>query len=256
MSFIKPDIVLFVGDISEGNIKIIKKINSLQIPSYVILGNHDRGRDSSGEILLKQIRVLKEKYSAWNLNVFNNQINILAGRPCSSGGGYYLSNEVKGVYGPISEVDSVNKIINCSEKAIKDLPIVIMAHAGPSGLGSEPESICGKDWKAPSLDWGDRDLAIAISEIQKNRMVELVVFGHMHNQLKRNLGLRDMFKLDNSGTAYLNTAIVPRYKTNGEGQLIINFSWVEFENKELSHISHRWYLEDGKIFEEKILFEN
>ena len=126
-----------------------------------------------------------------------------------------------------------------------------MSHAGPSGLGSEPNSICGKDWKLPSSDWGDRDLSFAISEIQKKRIIDLVVFGHMHNRLKRNLGLREMFKVDIKGTAYLNAAVVPRYKKNEEGKLFINFSWVEFEGKKLKHVSHRWYSECGKICEEK-----
>ena len=94
MSIIKPDIVLFVGDISDGSVKIIKKINLINIPTFVILGNHDRGKDQSGETLLKQIRVLGEKNCAWDLKIFNNQLNILCARPCSSGGGYYLSNEV------------------------------------------------------------------------------------------------------------------------------------------------------------------
>ena len=129
-----------------------------------------------------------------------------------------------------------------------------MSHAGPSGLGSEPGSICGKDWKLPSSDWGDRDLSIAISEIQKKRMIDLVVFGHMHNRLKRNLGLREMFKVDNKGTAYLNTAVVPRYKNNEEGKLFINFSWVEFEENKLKHVSHRWYSESGEICEEEKLY--
>ena len=222
----------------------------------MILGNHDRGKDASGERLLKRIRVLQEKYCAWDLRIFNNQINILSARPCSSGGGYYLSSEVKGVYGPISEEESVNKIIKCSEKTINELPLIIMSHAGPSGLGSEPNSICGKDWKVPSADWGDRDLAVAISEIQKKRVVELVIFGHMHNHLKRNLGFREMFKLDNKGTAYLNSAVVPRYKINKNGELFVNFSWVEFEEKKLIHVSHRWYSELGDICEEKILFDN
>ena len=251
LSITNPDIVLFVGDISDGSIKIIKKINKIKIPTLVILGNHDRGNDSTGETLLKQIRVLREKYLAWDLRVFNNQINILSARPCSSGGGYYLSKEVKGVYGPVSEQDSVKKIIKGSEKTLKDLPLIIMSHAGPSGLGSEPNSICGKDWKLPSSDWGDRDLSFAISEIQKERIIDLVVFGHMHNRLKRNLGLREMFKVDIKGTAYLNTAVVPRYKKNEEGKLFINFSWVEFEGTKLKHVSHRWYSECGKICEEK-----
>ena len=256
MSIIKPDVVLFVGDISDGSIKIIKKINLINIPTYVILGNHDRGKDSSGEILLKQIRVLQEKYCAWDLKIYNNQLNILSARPCSSGGGYYLSNEVRAVYGPLSEQDSVNKILKCSKKIIKDLPLIFMSHSGPSGLGSDPNSICGKDWKEPSCDWGDRDLAVAISEIQKKRKIDLVIFGHMHNRLKRNQGMRTMFKIDREGTAYLNSAIVPRYKKNIDGKLLVNFSWVEFVQNKISHISHRWYSESGEISEEEILFRN
>ena len=129
-----------------------------------------------------------------------------------------------------------------------------MSHAGPSGLGSEPKSICGKDWKLPSLDWGDRDLSVAISQIQKRRKVDLVIFGHMHNRLKRNLGLREMFKIDSKGTIYFNTAVVPRYKTDEDGKLLINFSWIEFEKKVLSHVSHRWYSESGEIREEDKFF--
>jgi len=222
----------------------------------VILGNHDRGKDSTGETLLKQIRVLQEKYLAWDSKIFNNQLNILSARPCSSGGGYYLSNEVKAVYGPISEQESVDKILKCSDEIVNDLPIILMSHAGPSGLGSEPTSICGKDWKEPSCDWGDRDLAVAISEIQKKRKIDLVIFGHMHNRLKRNQGLRKMFKMDNKGTFYLNSAIVPRYKNNLKGELLVNFTWVEFTFNKLSHISHRWYSVLGEICEEEILFKN
>ena len=81
LSIIKPNIVLFVGDISDGSVKIIKKINEIQIPTFVILGNHDRGKDSTGETLSKQIRVLGEKNCAWDLKVFNNQINLLSARP-------------------------------------------------------------------------------------------------------------------------------------------------------------------------------
>ena len=99
-------------------------------------------------------------------------------------------------------------------------------------------------------------MAVAISEIQKKRKIDLVIFGHMHNRLKRNQGFRRMFKIDKKGTVYLNSAIVPRYKTNTKGELIVNFSWVEFEEKKLKHISHRWYSELGEICEEEILFKN
>ena len=76
----------------------------------------------------------------------------------------------------------------------------------------------------------------------------------MHNRLKRNQGFRKMFKIDKKGTFYLNSAIVPRYKTNTKGELFVNFSWVEFIDNKISHISQRWYSESGKICEEDILY--
>ena len=63
-----------------------------------------------------------------------------------------------------------------------------------------------------------------------------------------------VLEIDKKGTFYLNSAIVPRYKTNTKGELFVNFSWVEFEENKLKHISHRWYSEMGEIFEEEILF--
>jgi len=255
LSIAKPDLVLFVGDISDGNIKTIKLINSIEIPTFVFLGNHDRGKDKSGETLLKQIRILKDKFIGWDLKVFKNKLNVLGGRPCSSGGGFFLSNEILSIYGPITEFDSAEKIIISSKNAIADLPLILIAHAGPSGLGSEPNSICGKDWKLPACDWGDRDLAIALNQIQKRRSVDLVVFGHMHNKLKRNLGFREMFKLDKNGTAYLNAAVVPRYRKVTGDEFIVNFSWVEFNNRKISNISQRWYSTDGDLYQEEKLYE-
>ena len=41
-----------------------------------------------------------------------------------------------------------------------------------------------------------------------------------------------------------------------DGELFVNFSWVEFVDKKLTHISHRWYSELGEKSEENILFEN
>jgi len=76
----------------------------------------------------------------------------------------------------------------------------------------------------------------------------------MHNRLKRNLGLRQMFKIDSKGTIYFNTAVVPRYKTDEDGKLLINFSWIEFEKKELRNVSHRWYSKSGEFREEDKFF--
>ena len=63
-----------------------------------------------------------------------------------------------------------------------------------------------------------------------------------------------MFKIDRKGTIYFNTAVVPRYKTDEGGKLLINFSWIEFEKKELINVSHRWYSKSGEICEEDKFF--
>ena len=40
---IKPDAILFVGDLLDGDLRVIKSIRRISIPCAVILGNHDRG---------------------------------------------------------------------------------------------------------------------------------------------------------------------------------------------------------------------
>ena len=47
---------------------------------------------------------------------------------------------------------------------------------------------------------------------------------------------------------------MPRYKTDDDGKVLINFSWIEFEKNELRHVSHRLYSESGVICEEDKFF--
>ncbi len=251
---LNPDGLLFVGDFSDGDLRITKKINKISIPTLCILGNHDHGHDKTGEILQKQLNLLGDKHCGWKFKILNNHISVLGARPCSAGGGFYLSKEIKALFGPLTEANSIERIKNQSILAPKDKPLIILSHSGPTGLGSEANSICGRDWKMPFIDWGDRDLSLSIDLIQKERFLDLVVFGHMHKKLNRNLGDRDLFFIDKKGTAYLNAAIVPRYKKNKEDNLIINFSWIIFKNGKIKEISQRWYTEEGVLDDSEILF--
>ena len=132
--------------------------------------------------------------------------------------------------------------------------MILLAQSGPTGLGSEASSLCGRDWKQPPLDWGDQDLAIAIDKIRKYRVPQLVVFGHMHHALKRTQGTRKTFFQDRWGTAYLNAACVPRRGIDSVGRTLCHFCWVEFNNGNLSLVTHRWYLPDGSIaYQETLL---
>ena len=63
------------------------------------------------------------------------------------------------------------------------------------------------------------------------------------------------FCRDRAGTAYLNTACVPRHGSDAAGRDLRHFSWVEFSGQQLVHVSHRWYGLGGELLYEERLFE-
>ncbi len=67
-----PDAILFVGDLGNGEIRIVKAINEIEIPTAVVLGNHDRGIDSSGYNLQTQIDLLGDKLCSWSQKILNS----------------------------------------------------------------------------------------------------------------------------------------------------------------------------------------
>tara|TARA_Y100001968_G_scaffold270183_1_gene261275 strand:+ start:2634 stop:3416 length:783 start_codon:yes stop_codon:yes gene_type:complete len=254
---LKPDGVLFVGDLGEGEISVVRALKKLPFPVAVILGNHDHGHDKSGRILKAQLNLLGELDYSWKFKEWTNPcLSLLGARPCSPGGGFFISKEVQAVFGPVSLLQSVDRMVNASKFVSEKLPFIILAHSGPTGLGSEAASPCGRDWKSPAIDWGDQDLSLAIDQIRKIRVPDLVVFGHTHHFLKRGKGKRRTFIRDLWGTAYLNAACVPRKGKSSTGEELCHFSWVKFENNKLVHLSHRWYREDFSLaFKEDLLDE-
>ena len=102
--------------------------------------------------------LLGEKNCSWNLSKWKlNELSVVGARPCSAGGGFFLAPQVKEVFGDVSLDESVRRIVSAAKTAPLDFPLLILAHSGPVGLGSESSSLCGRDWKLPSMDWGDKD---------------------------------------------------------------------------------------------------
>ena len=245
-----------MGDFGDGDIGILKNIKNLTIPKAVILGNHDHGHDKTGSILKAQIDLLGDIDCSWKFRNWDQpNISLIGARPCSPGGGFYISPEVKAVFGEKSLEDSVDLIVSAAKEVPIDLPLVILSHSGPAGLGSAASSPCGRDWKTPSIDWGDKDLALAIDQIRKVKVPDLVVFGHTHHQLRRGKGRRVTFSKDIWGTIYLNAAFVPRRGKDNSGEYLTHFSWVEFENNKLEKLSHRWYRLDASLAYEETLYK-
>eukprot|EP00887_Chlorella_sp_A99_P000635 scaffold5.g635.t1 len=90
---------------------------------------------------------------------------------------------------------------------------VVLAHNGPTGLGVRRHDPCGIDWRDGEGDHGDPDLKEALDMASAQGCeVPLVLFGHMHSQLKGG-GLRNrVHACPTTGTIYLNSAVVPRIR--------------------------------------------
>lgn len=243
-----PDAVLFVGDLSDGDLRLTKSITRLPYPVAVILGNHDRGRDPTGQVFQQQIDLLGERHCAWRLRRWDTpQLGVVGCRPGSAGGGFHLSRAVQAVVGPITVEQSAARIVEACAAVPDDWPLVLLAHSGPTGLGSEASDPCGRDWKPPACDWGDADLALALRQLSPRRPPQLVVFGHMHHRLKGRQGERRTFVRDRLGTVYLNAACVPRRGLDSAGRSLCHWSWAEFVKGDLVHVSHRWFLPDASV---------
>lgn len=90
------------------------------------------------------------------------------------------------------------------------------------------------------------DLAAAISDVKKEGLqVPLVVFGHMHRDLKYgHPRRRTMLFVGPDGTVYLNAAVVPRVqKLVGSDDRALtqrHFVLVEFQGREVERIHEVW----------------
>ena len=228
---LQPDAVLFVGDLSDGDLRLTRRIRSLPHPIAVILGNHDGAGIAAGVFCVSNSPFLMA------FTAPGNGCDLIHCR-CRSWGlapavpvGISTVQSGSGCLRTVSLEESVQRITSAAAEVPEDQPLVVMAHCGPTGLGSDRASPCGRDWKTPALDWGDQDLALALDRIARHRIPDLVVFGHMHHQLKRGSGLRQSLVRDRRGTAYLNAACVPRSGRDAGNQQLLHFSWAELRGQ-------------------------
>jgi uncharacterized protein (TIGR04168 family) len=250
-----PDALLLVGDFSDGRGRIPRLLSQLSLPIACVLGNHDAGKDPSGHRLRRQLDLLGDRHCGWGLRQLTPPgLAVVGARPGTAGGGYRLSKAVRAAFGPVDLQESAARISAAAAAADPALPLLLLAHCGPSGLGSEARDLCGRDWKKPACDWGDQDLALAIERIRRQRPVPLVVFGHMHHTLRRQQGERRSVHRDRQGTLYLNAAFVPRHGEDQHGRRLRHLSWIRWRGARPVALAHRWYGDDGFLLYEQHLW--
>ena len=265
------DLVLFVGDFGNESVEVVKTIASLDIPKAAVMGNHDAwysatewGRKkcpydrTKEDWVQKQLDLLgavhvgysKLDFPQWNLTV-------VGGRPFTWGGPEWRFAEIcQERYGVSSLDDSADKIVNAVKNANCD-NIIFLGHNGPSGLGDRAEDPCGKDWHPIGGDFGDPDLAAAISQtLNMNKTVSLVAFGHMHRTLRhtKKLERKAVFKSP-EGTIYLNAANVPRI-VQENGVKLRNFSLVSLDGGMVTKVALVWVGKDYQVAAEEIFYNS
>ncbi|RDX64146.1 hypothetical protein CR513_57331, partial [Mucuna pruriens] len=229
------------GDFGDENVEVVQSVANLEFAKAVILGNHDAWftKQFSGSLGKEHVAYRRSDFPLI-------KVSIVGGRPFSSGGKpLFRKNLLSARYGVKDMDESAKRIQKAALGTPEDHFLILLAHNGPTGLGSGLNDICGKDWdfegdgdhgdpvlvdlhlKMPiAKSDGDNaniakmgfHLAHAISLLKENNQVSipLVVFGHMHKELAYDNGFRKMIVVGTDNTIYLNGAIVPRVKRLGD----------------------------------------
>ncbi|MGF1486878.1 MAG: TIGR04168 family protein [Prochloraceae cyanobacterium] len=265
------NLALFVGDFGNESIEVVERIAALNLPKATVFGNHDAWYTASEwgrkkcpydrtkeDRVRQQIDILGEvNVSYGKLDFPQLRLSVVGSRPFSWGGptwrnkGFYRDR-----YGIESFEESTSAITTAAE-ATKYDNIIFLGHNGPFGLGDRPEDICGKDWQPIGGDYGDPDLADAISKVRHSgKNIPLVTFGHMHHNLRHTKDRsRTAVIKDEAGTIYYNSAKVPRI-IDRDGQILRNFSIVTWENTTVTEIALIWVGENFQIVSEEVLYRD
>lgn len=250
----RPDLSLFVGDLGDEDVEMVRNIMGLPVPKVVLLGNHDAwqsfGRRTCTEKLTESLHILGEDHLAYAVReVPAAGISIVGARPFSWGGQSLRSPELYDeIYGVHTMRQSAAAIFDAARNA-HHRDIVILAHNGPLGLGDQPQDIFGKDFGKPGGDWGDRDLALAIQRMEGIGLrVRAVIAGHMHHRLAYPRGAERTRFVRRGDTLFINAAYVPRVVRTPKGE-ISHFVRTWWREGECERIEEVWVDINGKVVE-------
>lgn len=245
----KPELVLFLGDLGDEDPDIATRIREIQAPFRILLGNHDAWysfrHDKVSEKLARLLEIVGDEDIAYKLEEWPEfGLSILGGRPFSWGGPSLRSPAVyEDLYGIKSLEDSTTALLAAASKAKN--PLLVLAHNGPKGLGSEPDDIYGKDFGRPGGDWGDRDLQVAIKTLkEQGQEIPLVVAGHMHHRLAYPKGAERRLIAEYKGTFYVNPARVPRIFESDSGETLRHYLSIRVEDGEILRLDQLLVSED------------
>jgi len=263
------DLVLFVGDFGNEAVEVVRDIAALNLPKAVIMGNHDAWYSASSwgkqkapydqskeDRVQQQLDLLGDTHVGFDkLDFPQFAVSVVGSRPFSWGGSTWRNSQFYGDrYGITSFAESTQQIVESARNTAHE-SLIFISHNGPYGLGSQTESICGRDWKVEGGDYGDPDLTKAIAQVRNlGKSIPLVTFGHMHHELKNPRGKRRKRVEVQEETVYLNAACVPRIIRSSQGSKR-SFSVVTLRQGIVQLISLVWLAEDFTIESDEVIYQ-
>lgn len=248
-------LLLFTGDLGastkQDGARIAKSISRIERNVLVMPGNNDAPYYSAiaAELTYQEgarsllrpsdrpTQTPRARLSGYSRHTFDlgpEGVSIIAGRPFSMGGPELTFGElVQRELGVGSLAESAARIAALAEDApTRDL--IFLSHNGPTGLGERAESLWGRDFLEPAIDWGDPDLAEAIDRVRTGgrHRVLAVIAGHMHSPTRS--GREREVAISREGTLYLNPARVPRIFEHESGQLAHHYVELRWRGGELT----------------------
>jgi uncharacterized protein (TIGR04168 family) len=265
------DLVLFVGDFGNESLPTIRQVARIPRPAAAIYGNHDawytaspwgRGKRPydihTDNWFEQQLEILNDLEIGYRYRDFSHlNLSAIGGRPFSWGGSEWKYKKFyRDRYGVKNFADSIAKQVEAIEQAAHDT-LIFLGHTGPTGMGDQPEDPCGKDWNPIGGDYGDPDFAAAIDQaITLGKHVPLVVFGHMHHNLRhRSDRLRRAIHHNDHGTLFFNAARVPRIMKQ-DTQILHQFPLIEITNGSVTSINLVWLSADGSVATSEELYSS
>jgi uncharacterized protein (TIGR04168 family) len=247
---------IFVGDYGDEDVRLVEQLAAVRTPKAITFGNHDawhamRGRGPR-EAVERQLALAGDAFIGYRAQLVDGgQLALVGARPFSWGGGWFDANFYEPLFGVRTMNDSAARIAEAASAVPDGVPLLVVGHNGPRGLGDTADAIWGRDFQSPPADWGDPDQERAIERLRAGgRTIVGGVAGHMHERLAHGSGTRQRVARQN-GSTFVNAAVVPRHR-RGEGTMLRHFVRMEVDGDGI-HAEDVWVDDDGEVAERRPL---